>query len=551
MPLTAVDNVSLLAIINNNGQLPTEPSPAARAFFQEKLKAIHSNPTAHSAFFTNAWLPWANAFEKPREWSSYADKLASRQMKLGANSILVDAHDVPGSVQNNPNDAQNELRLTRYRPNYRQYPLWKNRDEYTPVTIDADQILQLFAEGGPDSTNVSDFEASQITMAINADRIREFHTLMMAIGETAGRPNLHHIQIPSLAPGATEADAREFAATIRTAVLALADFTPFYTPAGNTTTVPKGQVRLAIRQSVMQRLGAIGYSTSYNPEYVFALPEDQIVELPDHYFDRQPALASLDAFIVDAGTDQQYGSLVVVDTQHRWGVDRFDIKQSENRAFHHASIIGVNDFKTFLTVGQGQGTQIITPMIAPSTISGIVYGPDGDIENGGTLVRGNVYSTRAAVLDASNYPAGGWTVDIVSTQQSASGSTSVGLYNELAIGLDDLATSITLRFTSIIDPTKTVDRTYTLAGQAFAKDGSGMLISGGTASFAANSITYTNAVGEIAEISTDNGVTWTAAPASPIAVPTGQTRRFRKRAASGYVYPTGASIKAYGPWTGV
>jgi hypothetical protein len=555
MPQTALDNVSLLETILKGGPLATEPSPAARSFFAEKLRAVRENPTAHSAFFTNAWLPWRTAFENPREWDSYTDKLASRHTELGAMSIMVDAHDVPGSVQNNPNDPQNELRLARYRPNYRQYPLWVNRDEFTPITIDTAEIMRLFREGGPDSTNVSDFAAAQITMAVNRDRSAEFHTLMLAVGVTAAKPNLYHVQIPDLIdPAATEAQARSFASAIRTAVLALADFTPYYTPAGNTQTVPKSQVRLAIRQSVMQRLGSLAYATAFNPEYVFALPEDQIVELPDHYFDRQPALADQVAFIVDHGSDTKYGSLVVVDTFHDWGVDRFDIKHSENRALHHASILDTNDFKTFITVGVGQGTQVINPAIVPATITGALYGAAGDIANGGNLTRGQSYSTLASVLDASGFPAGGWTVEITSTQQSATDGTHVGLYNAVNIGLDDLATSITVVFRSIINPAVTVSRTYNIVGTVAAVDGSGILVNSAAPTFAAGSgsggaITYTLGTGEVAEVSANGGDTWTTAGGSPIAVPSGQTRLFRKRTAAGYVYPDGTGERVYGPYT--
>lgn len=553
MAQTALDNVSLLETITRGKPLATEPSPAARAFFGDKLKAIRENPTAHSTFFNNAWLPWREAFENPREWDSYTDKLATRHTELGATSILVDAHDVPGEVQNNPNDPQNELRFNRYRPNYRQEPIYVNRDVFTPVTIDNAEILKLLQEGGPDSNNVSNFVGSQITMAVNRDRSSEFHTLMMAVGAHASRANLFHVQIPDLAnPAATEAEARNFASAIRTAVLALADFTPFYSPAGNTQTVPKGQVALAIRQSVMQRLGALAYATAFNPEYVFALPEDQIVELPDHYFDRQPGLRDKVAFIVDKGDDTKYGSLVVVDTYHDWGIDRFDIKASENRALHHAGILDVNNFKTFITVGVGQGTQIVSPQIVPATVTGSLYGAVGDIANGGDLVRGQSYSTTAAVVDASGFPAGGWLVEITSTPSSASGSTYVGLYNEVKIGLDDVATSITVKFSSLIDPTKSVSRTYNITGTAAAIDGSGAIIANSTAAtFAANAITYTLATGEVAEISADGGTTWTAAGASPIAVAAGQTRRLRKRASYGYVYPDGTTSKVYGPFTGV
>jgi hypothetical protein len=556
MTITAKDNVSLLETITRGGPLAVEPSPAARAYFAEKLKAIRQNPTAHSAFFLNAWIPWRTAFENPREWESYADKLAVRHVELGAQSIMLDAHDVPGSVTNNPNDPQNQLRFERYRPNYRQDVLWENRDEFTPITIDTREIMRLFAEGGPDSTNVSDFASSQITMAVNADRAREFHTLMLAIGTTAAQPNLFHVQIPDImSPTATEAQARLFASLIRTQVLALADFTNYFSPAQNTQTVPKSQVRLVIRQSVMQRLGSLAYATAFNPEYVFALPEDQIVELPDHYFDRQPALSDKAAFIVDHGTDSKYGSLVLVDTYHDWGVDRFDIKDSENRALHHASILGTNPYKTFVTVGTGKGTQVINPAIVPATITGGLYGPDGDIPAGGDLVRGKSYSTTATVVDSSGYPAGGWVVDITSPVSSPSGSTTVGLYNAVTVGLDEPATSITVTFKSLLDSSKTVTRTYNVVGTVAAIDGTGILVTNSAAPVfapgtgAGGTITYTLATGEVAEISSDGGATWTTAGTSPIAVPTKAVRSFRKRTAQGYVYPEGVGTRVYGPYT--
>src|SRR6185312_6254325 len=116
------------------------------------------------------WLPWREAFSQPREWESYTDKLTTRKAKYGATSLLVDAHDVPGSVQNNPNDAQNDLRLTRFKEDYRQATLWQNRDEYTPITIDNLEIARLLQEAGPDSDSVSSHVNAQLTMALNRDR---------------------------------------------------------------------------------------------------------------------------------------------------------------------------------------------------------------------------------------------------------------------------------------------------------------------------------------------------------------------------------------------
>lgn len=551
--LTALDNVALLETMIS-GKLVTEPSPAARSYFAEKRAALFSNPTANSAFFENAWLPWRQAFSQPREWESYTDKVAVRRSEYGATTVMVDAHDVPGSVQNNPNDSQNELRLRRYREDYRQATLWQNRDEFTPITVDSLEIARLLQNAGPDSDSVSSHVNAQLTQALNRDRAAEFHTLMGAVGQTAGKPGIFHLQLPDLAPAAspTADDAREFAAVIRTAVLALADFTPFYAPAKNTQTVPAAQVRLIVRQSTMQRLGTLAYATSFNPEFVFALPQPQIVELPDHYFDRQAALTDQQAIIVDAGTDNAYGSLVVVDTFYGWGVDPYPIKSSENRALHHASVLDVNPFKTFITAGTGVGTSVVLTTIVPATITGSIYGPDGLIpDTAGDVVRGQEYSSTASVLDAAGFPAGGWTVAVTGGNSS---HTKAGLYGTLVIGLDETATTVSVVFTSLIDPTKTVTRSYTVTGIAAAYDGSGIIVLGESVVFApgtgaGGTITYTLGTGSTGEISADAGVTWAAIGASPVAVPTGSTRQVRTTAASGYVFPDGATVHNFGPYT--
>jgi hypothetical protein len=552
MPLTALDNVALLETMIS-GKLVTEPSPAARSYFAEKRAALFGNPTANSAFFENAWLPWREAFSQPREWDSYTDKVAVRRSEYGATTVMVDAHDVPGSVQNNPNDSQNELRLRRYREDYRQATLWQNRDEFTPITVDSLEIARLLQNAGPDSDSVSSHVNAQLTQALNRDRAAEFHTLMAAVGRTAERAGIYHLQLPDLEPSANPDadDAREFAAVIRTAVLALADFVPFYTPAKNTMTVPAAQVRLIIRQSTMQRLGTLAYATSFNPEFVFALPQDQIVELPDHYFDRQAGLADQQAIIVDAGTDNAYGSLVVVDTFYGWGVDPYPIKSSENRALHHASILDVNPFKTFITAGTGAGTSIVLTTIVPDSITGSVYGPHGDIAPSGDLVRGQEYSTTAEVLDAAGFPAGGWSVAITG---GASSHTKAGLYGTILIGLDETADSVTVTWTSLIDPTKTVSHSYNVTGIAAAYDGSGILVLGESVVFApgtgaGGTITYTLGTGETGEITADGGTTWTPLGTSPIAVPAGETRSVRTTAASGYVFPDGETIHHFGPYT--
>jgi len=550
--LTALDNVALLETMIS-GRLVTEPSPAARSYFAEKRAALFSNPTANSAFFENAWLPWREAFSQPREWESYTDRVTVRRSEYGATTVLVDAHDVPGSVQNNPNDPQNELRLRRYREDYRQATLWQNRDEFTPITIDSLEIARLLQNAGPDSDSVSSHVNAQLTQALNRDRAAEFHTLMGAVGATAAKQGIFHLQLPSLDPSATPTadDAREFAAVIRTLVLALADFVPFYTPGKNTQTVPKEQVRLIIRQSTMQRLGTLAYATSFNPEFVFALPQEQIVELPDHYFDRQAGLADQQALIVDAGTDTAYGSLVAVDTFYGWGVDPYQIKSSENRALHHASILDVNPFKTFVTAGEGAGTSIVLLSIVPATITGGIYGPDGDIAPSADVVRGQEYSTTASVLDAAGFPAGGWSLAVTG---GASSHTKAGLYGTFTVGLDETATSVTVTWTSLVDPTKTVSHSYDVTGIAANYDGSGLLILGEAFSFVAGSgsggtLTWTAGTGATYERSNNGGTTWVALAASPTAVPSGATWLVRSTAASGYVHADGSAVKSYGPYT--
>lgn len=556
MPLTVLDNVSLLETMTS-GHLVTEPSPAARSYFAEKRRALFSNPTANSAFFENAWIPWRTAFQNAREWEGYADRVAVRKTEYGAMTVMVDAHDVPGSVQNNPNDPQNELRLQRYRPNYRQAALYQNRDEFTPITVDNLEIARILQNSSPDSTSVSDFVTNQLTMAGNRDKAAEFHTLMRAVGETAAKAGIFHLQLPSLAPGdnPTEDTARSFAAALRVQVLALQDFTGFYGPARNTQTVPKDQVRLIIRQSTMQRLGALAYATSFNPEFVFALPDSQIVELPDHYFDRNPGLTDQQAIIVDAGTDSAYGSLVLVDTFYGWGVDPYPIKSSENRAIHHASILDVNPFKTFVTAGNGVGTSIVLNSIVPLAIAAQLYGPDGTILDSGNVIRGQVYSTTAQVTDASGFPAGGWLVSVTGGNSS---HTKAGMYGTVQIGLDETSTTVSVTWTSLNNAANgspvAITEVFDVTGIAANYDGSGILISGESVTFApgagaGGTITYTAATGANYTKSTDGGATYTPLGASPVAVPTGTTIRVRSTASSGYVRPDGTTVKDYGPYT--
>jgi len=286
-PVTAIDNVSLFETIASGGQATT-PSPAARSYYQSSVNKAFSNPTFRSAWLENAFIPFQTAFDTPREFEGYQDKMTVRRTDFGRTVLGLDAHDVPGSVQNNPNDPQNELRLTRWRPGYRQAFLRQNRDEFIPVTIDTLEIARIMQNSSPDGTEASEFAASQMIMAGNKDIVDELHTLFWAISDFAGEASVWHLQLPDLRPTAspTADEAREFAALIRAQVLNLANFTGAYTPAKNNTNVPADQVRLVIRISTMQQLGTLAYATSFNPEFVFALPASQIVEVPDEVADQ-------------------------------------------------------------------------------------------------------------------------------------------------------------------------------------------------------------------------------------------------------------------------
>jgi hypothetical protein len=551
--VTALDNVALIETMTS-GQLVTEPSPAARSYFAAKRDALFANPTQNAPFFENAWLPWREAFSATRKWEGYSDRLAVRHRDLYANSLLLDAHGVPGTIQNNPNDPQNELRLRRFRPLYSQATVYQNRDEFTPITVDTNQIARLLQSGSPDSTAAFDFIANQVTQAENRDMAGEFQTLMQAIGEKAAQLGIFHVQLPDLGPGATTDDARDWASTVRTIVRELADFVPWFSPAKAIQTVPIEQVRLVIRLSTMQRVGALGYGTSFNPEFVFALPADQIVELPDHYFDRNPGLADKQMFLVDAGNDQVYGSIILDDTFFDWGVDPYVIKSSENRAIHHSSILDVNPFKTFITGGVGAGTEIVTLQIVPDTITASLYGPDGVIADAGDVVRGQRYSTTAAVLDADGFPAGGWTVAVTGSD-SATGRTVADQYGNVQIAMDDVATTITVTWTSILDDSVTEVQTFDLTGPAANYDGSGIIVVGSTTLvFAAGSgsggtLTYSTIPTGVVLTQSADGITYTAITPSPIAVGTGDDLYIKETASAGYVFSDGEAARIHGPYT--
>lgn len=552
--IAALDNVSLFEVIANGGA-STDVSPAARSYYAANAGKAFKNPTFLNSFFENAWMPFREGFDTPRDFAGYQDKMTVRRNELGATVLMLDAHDVPGAVQNNPNDPQNELRLRRYRPNYRQGSLRQNRDENIPITVDMRQVARILQNGSPDSNDAAQFVASQMTMAGNKDVVDEFHILMASISDAALDPGVWHLQLPDLSdPGATADEARRFAAIIRAQVKSFADFTNKYSSAKNNQTVPEDQIRLVIRVSTMEFLGTLAYGTSFNPEFVFALPADRIVELPDDYFDRNPGLADQVAFLHDAGTDRKYGTLILADTYYGLGVDVFQAKQSENRVLSHSSIIGVNPFRTFVTAGVGQGSQSIQLSIIPDTVTGYVYGPDGVIADAGDLVRGQLYSTSATVLDDNGYPAGGWTVAVTGNN---SDGTYIGEYNTLKVATNETATSLTVTFTSILDPTKTDVQTFDVTGTAFEPDGSGnIILTTPTLTFAAGSgaggsLTYSGVPTGVSLYGSTTGIAGAYTPlgASPVAVAHGTTLYVQERASSGYVFPDGTQIRQHGPYT--
>jgi hypothetical protein len=541
--ITALDNVSVFEVIASGGA-STTPTPAARSYFGAKVGKAFSNPTFRSSFLENAWIPFRQGFDTPREFDGYQDKMAVRHTDWAATTLVLDAHDVPGAEQNNPNDPQNNLRLSRFRPNYRQSVLYQNRDEFIPITVDTLQILRIMQTASPDGTEASDFVASQMTMAGNKDIVDELHILMAAIAQTAAQPNVWHLQLPDLSdPGATADEARRFAAILRAQVKQFANFTNNYTPAKNNTNLPADQVRLTIRISTMEFLGTLAYGTSFNPEFVFALPADQIVELPDEYFDRNPGLQDKVAYLSDAGTDKKWGSIILDDTFYGTAVDVYQAKTSENRVLHHSSILGVNPFKNFVTAGIGVGNSIINVSIAPVSVTGTLYGPEGVIADAGDLVRGQQYSTSAITADSNGFPAGGW---LVTTTGLDSENSGVQEYGNVLISGDELSDTVTVTWTSIIDPTISDSQTFTITGTAFELDGAGTIIqTTPTLTFAAGSgsggtLTWSAVpAGESLYGSTDGGVTYAPLSASPVTVAHGTPLHVQERASTGFVFPDG------------
>lgn len=556
-PLAAVDNLTLLEVMRT-GDPATKPGPAARAFFHETVDAFTRNPVLRNSYLNNAWNLFTPQLSNAREWESYTDKLAVRRTEYGATAIVVDAHGLPTTVQANPNDAQNELRFKKYRPEYRQGTILLTRDEYIPITVDPVQVGRLMAQGaGSDSG--SRFLANQLTQVLNTDRAKEFNTLMNSIARYVAQSGIFYVHTADLVPASiSSAQATSSAVTIRAAVRNLADFTNRYSLARQPQTVPIEQVRLMISVSAMQAIG-LGYSGAFNSEFVFALPESQIVEVPDRYFAERPEFAGQQVqwALFDAGTDQgDGGTLVVVDSLYENGADPFNITQTYNQALHHASFLDVNPFKTLVIGGPGTGSSIIDVSPVPASITLDVYTDLGLIpDSGGFLPRGVEFSTEVHVLDAAGAQAGGYVVDITGAT-SPTGATTMLRYMDGKVGNDELSSTIVVTATSLIDPTKTISQTYTLTGPVIDPENGLTIVNPITfpGVFAAGSgsggtYTYTAATGVLYEKSLNAGVSWAALGSSPVAVASGATILVRATTSAGYIFSDGTSVKTDVPHT--
>jgi hypothetical protein len=540
------------------GDPAVKPGPAAMAFYHETISAAFKNPGTRNAYLNNAWNLWRNVLSNAREWTSYTDQLAVRRTEFGATMIVVDAHGLPTAIQANPNDPQNELRFRKFRPEYRQSGIALTRDEYIPITVDPIQVGRLMAQSF-DSPGASQFLANQLTQALNTDRAREFNALMNSFARFVGIPNIFYKHTSDLNPATIlPAEAIASAVTIRAAVKNLGDFTNRFSTAKQPQTVPADQVRLMIRVSSMEALG-VGYGTAFNTEYVLALPADQVVEVPDEYFDSRPEFAGnqVQWALVDAGTDQgDGGTFVVVDSLYEQGADPFNSTGTYNQSIHHASFLDLNLFKTLILGGPGEGTSSTDISAIPASITLDIYTDQGIIVAGtDDLPRGVEFSTSVSVLDAAGNPAGGWVVTL-SGATSPTGSTDMLRYSNGKIGNDELSATITVTATSLTDPSVTVSHTYTLSGAPI--DIANGLVYVDPITFpgvfapgtgAGGTYTYTAATGVVYEKTLDGGTTWTALGASPAAIPSGDTVTVRATASSGYIFADGTTVKLDGPHT--
>lgn len=558
MALAAVNNLNLLEVMQT-GNPGLKPGPAAKAFYHETVEAAFRNPATRGNYLNNAWQLWAPQLTNTREWSGLTDRVATRRTEWGAMAITVDSHGIPTAVQNDPNAAQNELRFNRYRPEYRQSTIALTRDEYIPITVDPVEVGRMMAQSY-ESDAASKFLSNQLTQVLNTDRSREFNTLMDSIGRFSSLPGIYYVHTPTLDPATTTEDqARTAAATIQGAVFNITnDFTNAYSPAKAVQTVPAGQARLLVSNRAWRAI-RLGYGTSYNPEYVFALPEEQVIVLPDTYFDSRPEFAGnqIDWMLIDAGDDmEEGGTFVVVDSLYEMGVDPYNIKQSYNQALHHASFLDVNPFKTMVIGGPGAGTSTTEVTVVPSSIDLEVYTDKGTVPDNGNLERGVQFSTKATVKAADGSKAGGYVVTIGGAT-SPTGRTEMLRYSSGKVSEDELSSTITVTATSLIDPNVSVTQTFTITGHPAKSLENGQLIVNpitfpGTfdaGSGAGGTYTYVPATGVTYEITDDDGDTWTPLGSSPVAVTSGDTIMVRAIAASGYVFADNSTTKIDGPHT--
>lgn len=557
-PIAAVDNLTLLAVMQT-GDPGTKPNSAAQAFYHETVGAAFRNPALRNSYLNNAWNLFRNLLSNPREWEGYADRLAVRRMEFGATSLVLDAHGLPTTIQANPNDAQNELRFKKFRAEYRQLALLLNRDAYIPITVDSIQVGRLLAEGA-NGEGASKFLAAQLTQVLNTDKAQEFNTLWDAFATFISNPGIFYIHTADLDPATiSQADAIAAAVTIRAAVRNLADFTNRYSTAKQPQTVPADQVQLLISVSGMQALG-IGYGSAFNPEYVLALPEAQIVEIPDQYWLNRPAFLGnqIQWALVDKGSDQgDGGTFVIVDSLYENGADPFNATGTYNQALHHASILDVNPFKTLIVGGPGTGTEIVETDVTPTAITLDVYTDLGVIahDGSGDLLRGVEFSTLVSVVDASGAPAGGFEVEITGATSPTDGTTMLR-YLDGKISNDELSATITVTATSTINPAVTVSHTYNLTGPVIDLLNGLTIVNPITfpgvfapGSGAGGTYTYTAATGVVYEKTLDGGTTWVPLGGSPVAVASGATITVRATAASGYIFADGGTVKTDGPHT--